>query len=291
MSMKTAPDFTRLSNTVMLFDASKTKNRTDDKGRSVSLIVLCTWIGAAPRHAARYTEVYRRLFPDTSLLVIEASLADITYRSQTAQQTSLEPAREVIESHLSDPVHGRILLHAFSNGGAQTATQLAIFLQGKNNDQRGPFDAVILDSCPGSRDPAEAARAITIGLPKTYFIQFIATSCMHIWAILYFSTLDILGIEDAISSTRRRLNDPALFRTSAPRLYLHSRSDQIVGTTAVQEHTRESRLRGYLAVFEVLFETGGHCALILENAQRYWNAVQALVEGNDSDGGRARCVL
>jgi len=290
MSMKTAPDFTRLSKTVMLFDASKTKRCTDGRGRSVSLIVLCTWMGAASRHVARYTEAYRRLFPDASLLVVGTSLADVTYRSQTAQRKSLEPAREVVESHLSATVRRRVVLHAFSNGGAQTATQLAIILQG-NGYQRGPFDEVVLDSCPGSKDPAEAARAITIGLPEKYLIQFIATSCMHIWAILYFSTMDILGIEDAISSTRQRLNDPAVFRTSAPRLYLHSRSDQIVGTTAVQEHMMESRVRGYMAVFEVLFETGGHCALILENAERYWNAVQALVEGNDSNGGRARCVL
>ena len=252
------------------------------KEHSVSLIILCTWMGAAPRHIARYSSGYLRLFPSSSILVIETSLADMTYRSQSTLQRTLTPALEVIDRHLSR-CSGRTVLHAFSNGGAQTATHLADLLH--RNDA---FDILILDSCPGVRDAREMARACTIALPEKYYVKEIATGFMYLWSIIYLHTLDVLGIEDAVSSSRRGLVDPEMFGEGVPRLYLCSKEDRIVGFEAVRGHVREARRRGYRDVELVVFEVGAHCGLLREDSGRYWREIRVLVEGGGKGG---KCVL
>jgi hypothetical protein len=248
-------------------------------------------MGAAPRQISKYSDGYRKLFPKASILLIESSLPDMTHRSQSAQQELLKPACEVIAKHLHAlPQGGRqTVLHAFSNAGAQTATQLAERLW--RECRSVPFTRTIFDSCPGVNDAAQVARAVTITLPQRYFIRAIGVWSVRILATLYFFILRTIHIDDPISRTRRRLNDPALFPPSIPRLYLYSKADQVAAAMDVHQHALEAEAKGYLAIRETVFETSSHCALINEDREKYWNSVKVLVVGPSANPDFTRSVL
>jgi hypothetical protein len=279
--------FLKLTSTISIHDPSA-PSETNCPTKSVSLVILCTWMGAAPRQISKYTDGYRKLFPKASILLIESSLPDMTHRSQAAQQERLKPACEVIANNL--PGGGQqTVLHAFSNGGAQTATQLAERLWREYGSV--PFTRTIFDSCPGRNDPAQVARAVTIAMPQRYFIRAIAVCSMRIWAIVYFFILRTIHIDDPISRTRRRLNDPALFHSSIPRLYLYSKADQVAGSMDVHKHALEAEAKGYLTIRETVFETSSHCALVNEDREKYWNSVKVLVVGGSANPDFTRSVL
>jgi hypothetical protein len=279
--------FLKLTSTISIHNPSAL-SETGRPAKGVSLIILCTWMGAAPRHISKYTNGYRKLFPEASILLIESSLPDMTYRSQAAQQERLKPACEVIADNL--PRGGQqIVLHAFSNGGAQTATQLAERLRRERGSV--PITRTIFDSCPGRNDPAQVARAVTVAMPQRYFIRAIAVWSMHIWAVVYFFILHAIHIDDPISRTRRLLNNPELFCPSIPRLYLYSKADQVAGPMDVRTHALEAEAKGYLTIRETVFETSPHCALVNEDHEKYWNSVKVHVIGGTAKPGSMRSVL
>ena len=43
-----------------------------DKQQEPDLVVFCSWLSAAPKHIAKYTAGYQKLFPNTAILLVEA---------------------------------------------------------------------------------------------------------------------------------------------------------------------------------------------------------------------------
>ncbi|KXT05380.1 hypothetical protein AC578_10982 [Pseudocercospora eumusae] len=88
-------------------------------GRTPTMIVICSWMAAAPKHIAKYTAEYQKLFPFATILLIQSSIIDMT-ASDAKMVKRLEMARQVIEFDALDArgdKSGNIFLHAFSNGG------------------------------------------------------------------------------------------------------------------------------------------------------------------------------
>lgn len=147
------------------------------------LIILCTWLGAARKHVAKYTALYRSIAPNARILLIESSFGNLTsafFRQQrvvkfapaaAAVLNSLaecEPysrphPKESEKGHLDDEktnpqvrrsmcsssqVQPKILLHIFSNGGMNSATHLLHALRSRM-DEPLALKGILFDSCPG----------------------------------------------------------------------------------------------------------------------------------------------
>ena len=81
---------------------------------SPTLIVLCSWMGAAPKHVAKYTKGYQELYPDASILLIESTLHGALFG------TDLTAACEFLAPYTKDvDPEQPILLHMYSNGGTR----------------------------------------------------------------------------------------------------------------------------------------------------------------------------
>ena len=80
---------------------------------------------------------------------------------------------------------------------------------------------------------------------------------------------------NSVEDLRRELNDLNTFGP-APRLYLHSKGDRLVAAEDVASHAAEIARR--LDVTREVWEYAEHVALPLEDAERYWVAVQRFVE-------------
>jgi hypothetical protein len=69
-----------------------------------------------------------------------------------------------------------------------------------------------------------------------------------------------------------------LFGSDARRLYLVSAKDVMVDVKDVVSHAREGREKGF-EVGVVPFKNAPHCALVTEDADRYWAAIEDTWEG------------
>lgn len=263
--------FSKLSDITSLYRPNTaTKSSTD--ASSLRLIVLCSWMSAAPKHIQKYTDGYRRLFPDATILLIEARLPSMFLGSD------LTAAGEFLDSYVNKAASDsrtekqHIALHAFSNGGGNNTVWLAERLIKQYG--RLPFDSVIFDSCPGQAELASTTRAITLSLPNQYLLRTIGSYFIYLLVLFYKVINQAIGAENTIAWIRRVLNDATIFAPTTPRLYLYSEGDALVRWQDVHEHAEDARKKGFSVVREEKFFKAPHCALLNEDSSRYWNAVK-----------------
>jgi homoserine acetyltransferase len=303
-------DFHKLSNDILLYRPSHAANtepgiiinpEPNATTSQLTLIVLCTWVGAKPKHITKYTDRYRKTHPGAGILIVKSSLADMTYRSDKAQSTRLKLALKVILSHtetdrevnelnknstknnningshhaqsLSNPKGNNILFQAFSNGGAQSLAQLLRCL--KLSTPSPPIQSLILDSCPGAESYTRSANAMVLSLPKSNpLVRLLGYVLIHIVLSLIYILDRWFGYENVVSKMRKRLIDSDLVAVDVPRLYLYSTVDEMVPYDEVERHAEDARKKGVELVESVRFENSGHCAHIGMYGEQYWSAVR-----------------
>lgn len=239
-----------------------------------SLVVLCTWVGARPKHISKYVAEYLRRYPTATLLLLESGLADMTYRSDGAQQVRLAPARHVLQAH-SGFKAGGVVVHAFSNGGAQCAAQVVAVLP--SAQRTTAYRAFIFDSCPGEASYMRSANAILLPLNKSPMLKLVAFPFIHLLLCLVFIADQVFGFENSVARARRRLNSNAYIPHTVPRLYIYSSTDQMVPAPDVEAHAEQARRTGYLDVANLRFDTSGHCAHAYIYAEQYWGSIVKLL--------------
>lgn len=271
-----------------------------------ALIILCTWLGGAtPKRIERYTRGYHELWPRSTILLIQTTATEYAFFTDGALRDKLAPARHEIRRAIAAADHSRqpsttsadgpraegLLLHMFSNGGANIATQLVASTNAMMSRAASavtttssspssfstpplPLRQIVLDSCPGDLNVACTYAAAAHSIPRSNPLR--PLFC----AVLYLTVVTIAGLEAVglrrplAKSMRRQLNDPAVFSPAAARLYLTSRADVIVDTSEVSSHREEAAAVG-LRTDMVVFEKAGHCGLLVEDEGAYWRAIES----------------
>jgi len=145
---------------------------------------------------------------------------------------------------------------------------------------RGHLRLVVFDCCPGDATFEKAYNAALLSLPLRFPIRTLGAPLVY-GAVAMVHGLQSAGLMRSVSELRRELNDPTAFGTQARRLYLYSKGDVMVAAEDVLTHAQEARERLGCAVEIVGFEQAAHCALIREDAKRYWDAIK---KGWDASG-------
>lgn len=282
--------FERLGKTISLFTPPTFPSPTTT---APSLVILCTWVGgASAARIDKYTSNYRLLLPHAQILLIRATSADITIRSFAQVRASLAPARIVIRSALAAIASAQhtdaldtpppALLHIFSHGGCHSALQLAMSLRLENEPLALPLRGIILDSCPGGNSFRKAYDALMVGLPASPVLRVLG-SAVVLPVLGAVAGLQAVGLMDSIVELRRDLNDErVLGGRGIRRLYLCSRADRVVDWTDVVRHAEEAEEKGY-EVETCIFERSAHCALPMEDKERYWGKVRRFWEVTEWD--------
>ena len=65
--------FKTIAPTISLY---RPENEHAGTEKSPSLIVFCTFMGAALKNIAKYTQGYQELFPDSAILLVQSSMKD-----------------------------------------------------------------------------------------------------------------------------------------------------------------------------------------------------------------------
>ncbi|KAJ3537974.1 hypothetical protein NM208_g6103 [Fusarium decemcellulare] len=274
------PGFDRLSSWVSYYSGTNLHPTSSNGNEAPSLIVLCSWVAASPKHIAKYTAAYQQLYPNASILVIQTWTYDVILRlTDGCHFARLEPARDITLSFIDANQDGMRAIHMFSNGGALVAGLLFTMLRSSRPKLRKDmFHALLFDSCPGDGEYRPLVRALTVSMKLHTYpwpIYAVASLVVQIGASHYLIG-NALGIENTVDRIRKRLNDETLVDLRVPRLYLYSKVDELVDWEAVASHGLEARKKGY-HVEEVVFQNSAHCAHLQEDARKYWDAVDNLV--------------
>ncbi|KAF2786194.1 hypothetical protein K505DRAFT_412088 [Melanomma pulvis-pyrius CBS 109.77] len=228
------------------------------------LIILCTWLGASEKHIAKYMALYQALTPSTPILLIESHVGTIT-RPYPAQRQRMGEALAILQRTLSSSSPSRnttpkILIHTFSNGGSNSATQLLLAYREKTH-RALPLQGMICDSGPAKGEYWKSYNSMIQSLPKSMIFRLVGGFMAHfillwmginsrylgrypIFEVLIRETLvdeDIVGVrergEGDVQGTgrrrRRRIN------------YVWSKEDEMVEWMDVVEHGEEAKGKGW----------------------------------------------
>ena len=312
-------DFIRLRPNISLYTSEHVR-----KGR---LIILCTWLGAASKHIVKYTAVYQHIAPEARILILESSVP-ILVSSYARQQAALIPAVSVVLQTLEECSHQsslyqnieighymsilgsdkttlsaldldndeggpKILLHMFSNGGTNTATQLLLQLH-KQLHSPLPLIGMLYDSCPAKGTYWKDHKAMVYSLPKNIITWILGNIIIHIILIMLHTEISY-GHENPARLLRRTLLDESKIKgrpssqetreagqeeatlrvkdlKGVRMCYLYSKSDQMVDWTDIRDHAAEAMNKG-LQVEEILFKGSRHCAHFQIDENKYIEAM------------------
>ncbi|KAJ4298195.1 hypothetical protein N0V90_006094 [Kalmusia sp. IMI 367209] len=226
-------------------------------------------MGAAPKHIAKYTVTYRKLFPTARIVLVRNELPDF-FHGEATYHKLLIPAIGIVKEHVN--VGGQILVHSFSNGGGN---QLLEFAKAwvKREESPLPMRAQVIDSAPGTGGWKRSHAAMATSLPQFWLWRVLGSVTIHLFLATVFVFTKLSRREHMMAIIRRQLNDPSLFNQRAPRVYLYSKADEMVGHDEVEEHADQAEAQGW-KVTRVRFERSPHAGHIREDEGRYWGAVQ-----------------
>ncbi|KAJ9663818.1 hypothetical protein H2198_000578 [Neophaeococcomyces mojaviensis] len=286
--------FKKVSQGISLYEPVTNTDTTDTKGAShtsdPTLIILCSWAFAQPKHIAKYVRPYQSIFPNASVLLIQNIISNAIWRPDAWQWSFFQPAVVVLQTHLSKTVEPRILVHAFSNGGSHAAVQLSQTCREVCGGMRMPVDALILDSAPGQPRFGPTIKALTLGIPSRNPLVKAAATVLAYGSTGMTAVVDVLNIsEPAAWKLYRVLNDEHnVFLLNAgnaiPRTYFYSKTDEMIMEEDVVGHAEIGRQKLKEAGFEseklkeILrleeFIGTSHVNHIKEEGERYWNVVR-----------------
>lgn len=267
-----------LSNAITLYQSnsiSTTANPSNDDGPN--LIIVCAWFRALPKHTIKYITTYHQHYPHAQILLLQSNIGDMLYTTYSTQRKGYLPVLDLIKSLRTTDQPPKILLHIFSNGGSNSAVQLASAWTQQHSSTPLPISAIVFDSAPGSPSLSLAAKAIVSSFPPQ--ARWWVSIVVYLFIIPIIALPNVFpGRKNLIDMLRARLNDPVFFPRSAPRVYFCSPADSMVPVGDVVAH-REAAANAGFGAEVVRFGRSGHVAHVREDGGRYWGVVWGLWEG------------
>jgi hypothetical protein len=252
-----------------------------DGADAPTLIVLCTWTAARDKYIDKYKYHYQQLFPNVEVKVIKTSLWDLCFRSSQSKQKRVTTDVDDISAIFQN--NGRVLLHAFSDGGSNKACELAdAYLHQKN--KKMPIAVLYLDSTPGAPRFNRLCKAASKSFPPIPLLKPAAFAIGVVIVSVIWIYYCIVGFDsNTISTTRKRLLSKETWDLKVPRCYLLSKTDEEIYWQDVQSHARNSIAEG-APTTEVLFEGTDHVSHARLKPKMYWNVIHETWKSAVLDG-------
>jgi hypothetical protein len=262
---KPLSDFQNVGHNTYVWTSPSYLSRSHDE---TPLIMIFAWNAAAAKHIAKYTIAYQRLFRTSRILLIRCFTRDM-FRRTTEYTPLLKPAMDMLHEHVKSG--GEVLVHSFSNGGGNQVNEFAKAWKSRYGTMM-PMRIQVLDSSPTKGPWMKSHAAIAASLPKSWFWRWFGGALVHLLLVCTFVVWTATGKENKMAILCRELNDATIFDNSAPRVYLYSYADQMVGFDEADEHADIAEMRGW-DIQRVQFEKSPHCGHIREDEAKYWAAI------------------
>ena len=235
------------------------------------LILFFSWNAAAAKHIAKYTVGYRTQFPSARIVLVRNYTPDML-RSEPSIHKLQKHAREVVHEHVQSG--GPVLVHHSSNGGANQVIEFARGWKAEYGEML-PMRVQIFDSGPAEGSWSKSHAAISASLPRSFVWRVFGSALVHLLLVSIFVFDKVTGTGNRLRTLCSQLNNPVLFKLVTPRVYLYSKADKMVDWEDVEAHADEAEAKGY-KVQRVRFEKSPHVGHIMEDAEKYWNAIMGV---------------
>jgi hypothetical protein len=248
------------------------------------LVVLCTWLGAMPKHINKYILSHRSIAPNSRILLIESNVGVIT-STYPAQRKAIRPAAVAVRAVIDECDDGnakppRILIHTFSNGGTNSATQLLLEL-GEERGKPLPVMGIMCDSGPAKGEYWKSYNSMLLSMPKG-LAKTVGPLIVHFICVVLFTSIAAGRYEKPEEMWRRTLLDEQCVLGTTGRqgriCYMFSKADQHVEWQDIVDHAELARSKGW-EVAEVEFQDSAHCNHFSKDADRYFNTMRRLWNG------------
>ncbi|KAL2148424.1 hypothetical protein VTH82DRAFT_2344 [Thermothelomyces myriococcoides] len=275
------PGFTRLSSQVFVREGQP--NALDPTHPST--VVIYGWGDANPRHLVKYVDGYRKLFPNSRIVLVFSPILKTLYQTLEARSRTMLPVIEAVYPEAlgkpagEKPACGRerVLLHVMSNTGGMNCAATMNAYSKHTGGAAFPHDMLVCDSTPGSThflpNVGPWSRAIALGAARWFPWPFFVTQAL---AALFLGCLHgfgwLIGATSAAEFSTRAVNDARLSDTGARRLYLYSKEDDIIHWKDIEKHAAEARQKGWNVSTEI-FEGTPHVGHMRRHPDQYWNAI------------------
>lgn len=235
-------------------------------------IVICAWMNAPPKNISTYIAGYAHLDAKARMIVIRSTLPNMIYRPTKTQQLNLQPAVDAIHARPAE----KVLIHTFSNAGAQQAGILAAaFLEATGRIM--PVEAMIVDSAPSRASMGRAKPMLFYELPRSWYFWYPGVVVAWFIMFIFWAMEIIIPHRNELDQTREKLNNTSLFKPYTARAYIYSKTDVLVRWDDVEDHWRDAIAKGWLATKHE-FVGGAHVRHVKIDAERYWALVSQLLQ-------------
>jgi hypothetical protein len=246
-------------------------------------IIIYGWGDARPKHVVKYVDGYRRLFPHARIVLIFSPILKALYQTLEARSRTMVPVIEAIYPEMlanpetKDHSDERLLVHVMSNtGGMNCAATMNAYTQ-LTKGHIFPHDMMVCDSTPGSTDflpnVGPWSRAMALGAARWLPWPFVVTQVL---AAMFLACLHgfgwVIGATSAAEFSTGAVNNPTLSNTSAKRLYLYSKEDDIIHWEDIERHAADALKKGWSVSADV-FEGTPHVGHKRGHPEQYWTAI------------------
>jgi hypothetical protein len=251
------------------------------------LVILCTWLGALPKHIKKYILTHRTIAPRSRILLVQSDVGIVTSTYPT-QRRAIKPAVQAVWTVLGEcgqdndeaPPKPQILIHTFSGGGTNSATQILLEL----GEQRGtslPVVGILCDSGPAKGDYWKSYHSMLLSMPKG-LARTVGPLIAQFVCVVLFTSIAIGRYEKPEDMWRRTLLDAKFVTgttTKEGRIsYMFSKADDQVDWQDIVDHADMARSKGWeVAVFE--FKDTPHCNHFSSDVDLYSGIMQRLWDG------------
>lgn len=284
----TVPHFKPLSSSILL--------HAPEKPATGQLIILATWMGGQPKHIAKYISLYKQLTPDAKILLIKCTLDSMLYPYPIQRRNirpAIAPISEVLNecgytsSNTNPDTPPRILLHVFSNGGANSISQL-LRVWRQEMEAPLPLSGLIVDSALAVGGFHQNYYGFLRSMPSNFFFQKIIGPPALLFALFVLETSIALGRYPRPETLYREcLLDEDLVQVEARSekdgvrgkrvCYFASTKDETTPWRDVISHSEEAKKRGWDVEMHMWDDTV-HCNHLGKHETEYTTAVRGVWE-------------
>ncbi|KAF1948690.1 indole-diterpene biosynthesis protein-like protein PaxU [Byssothecium circinans] len=245
------------------------------------LIILGTWLGAADKHIAKYTELYKKQIETASILLLKSEISSMISpykKQQKAMEPAMLPILNLLQRCKDSQTNPKILLHIFSNGGINSATHLLIDLRRALSTPL-PIVGIICDSVPTGAGYRKTYNAFMYSFPQTFPANIVAAITVHTLLSLLFLCVAMGRYEYPEDFWRKAILDRELVGSNRI-CYVASKADAQTDWRDVVAHAGTARREGW-EVREVILEDTAHCNHLRGDPGMYCDLVVRVWGGGD----------
>ena len=240
----------------------------EGKDTTPGTILLLSWGDANAHHIEKYTNLYAKLYPRATIVLVRGGVLDFLYRTEATQRKLLSPAVKILTETDIDT----LLIHVMSNAGSKqwsTISRLYFATTGRALSNA----TTIIDSAPGRFRFKQNFAALSRSLPRAFLPRIVLGLVFgFILSVIHLGSLLLPG-PDVLEVVRQQLNSTSGMVKRARRCYMYSDTDDIILKEDVEDHAKEAEAKGW-TVDLVKFQGSTHVGHFKHDPKQYLEKIE-----------------